>query len=305
MILDYQANKLTTNQKEKVVKQKEKKENTVFERTIARMDQVGIAGLNFVATGDLETFDNRKELKAFIEENGGKLQSTISAKTDYLIMNDEAACGEKKKKADELGIEIITERQLNEKAGRRFLISPRGVLKKYTGSSTDVVIPDGVKAIGEFAFSNCSFLASVAIPCSVVKIGMDAFHGCSALKSVSVPNSVRKMEARAFFLCGSLESILIPNGVEEIGVQTFQDCGALTTISIPDSVKEIKSWAFCGCSSLTSIFIPESVKAIERDTFAEAYGSLRGDNKYMSIHAPAGSYAEEFANKCKIPFVAE
>lgn len=303
MMLDYQANSLTVKEKEKVAKQKEEQENKVFERAVSRMEQVGISGLNFVATGDLETFDNRKALKDFIEEKGGKLQSSISAKTDYLIMNDEASAGEKKKRAEELGIEIITERQFNEKAGRLFLISPRGVLKKYTGSSIDVVIPDGVKAIGEFAFSNCSFLVSVSIPCGVVKIGMDAFHGCSSLVSISVPNSVRKMEARAFFQCGSLKSIRIPNGIEEVGVQTFQNCSSLTTICIPDSVKEIKASAFCGCSSMTSIFIPESVKEIAWDAFAERY--MGEHNKNMSIHAPVGSYAEEFANKCKIPFVAE
>lgn len=52
------------------------------------MNQVGFAGLNFVVTGNVKTFENRSELKAFIESQGEKLQSSMSAKTDYLIMND-------------------------------------------------------------------------------------------------------------------------------------------------------------------------------------------------------------------------
>jgi DNA ligase (NAD+) len=96
---------------------------------VTRINQEGIAGLNFAVTGEILTFKNRKELKAFIESCGGKLQSSVSAKTDYLIFNDislfswetQDTNGEKMQKAKELGIEIITELQLYEKAGKQYV----------------------------------------------------------------------------------------------------------------------------------------------------------------------------------------
>lgn len=67
------------------------------------------AGKVFVITGSVEHFANRNEVKAVIEELGGKVTGSVSAKTDYLINNDAASASSKNKKAKELGIPIITE----------------------------------------------------------------------------------------------------------------------------------------------------------------------------------------------------
>lgn len=63
----------------------------------------------FVITGAVEHFVNRSELKAYIEERGGKVTGSVSAKTDYLINNDTASASAKNKKAKELGIPILSE----------------------------------------------------------------------------------------------------------------------------------------------------------------------------------------------------
>jgi DNA ligase (NAD+) len=65
----------------------------------------------FVITGTVEHFKNRDELKAVIEERGGKVASSVTSKTTYLINNDISSSSSKNKKAKELGIEIITEEQ--------------------------------------------------------------------------------------------------------------------------------------------------------------------------------------------------
>lgn len=67
------------------------------------------AGKTFVITGSVEHFANRNELKAFIEERGGKVTSSVSKKTDYLINNDTTSASSKNKKAGELGIPILSE----------------------------------------------------------------------------------------------------------------------------------------------------------------------------------------------------
>lgn len=65
----------------------------------------------FVITGSVEKFKNRDELKALIEERGGKVTNSVTSKTNYLINNDNLSNSSKNKKAKELGIEIITEEQ--------------------------------------------------------------------------------------------------------------------------------------------------------------------------------------------------
>ena len=56
-----------------------------------------------------DLFKNRKELQELIEERGGKVTGSVTAKTSYLINNDSASSSSKNKKARELNIPIITE----------------------------------------------------------------------------------------------------------------------------------------------------------------------------------------------------
>jgi DNA ligase (NAD+) len=63
----------------------------------------------FVITGKLNHYKNRDELVSVIESNGGKVASSVSIKTDYLINNDINSNSGKNKKAKELDIPIITE----------------------------------------------------------------------------------------------------------------------------------------------------------------------------------------------------
>lgn len=68
-----------------------------------------LTGLTFVITGSLEQFENRNALKAEIENRGGKVAGSVSAKTTALINNDAASNSSKNKTAKSLGVTIITE----------------------------------------------------------------------------------------------------------------------------------------------------------------------------------------------------
>ncbi len=68
-----------------------------------------LEGVQFVITGSVKQFANRGELKKFIEDRGGKVNGSVSSKTNYLINNDSTSASSKNKKAKELGIPIITE----------------------------------------------------------------------------------------------------------------------------------------------------------------------------------------------------
>ncbi len=68
-----------------------------------------LEGKTFVITGSLTHFANREELKKLIEDRGGKVAGSVSAKTTYLINNDILSSSSKNKKAKSLGVPIISE----------------------------------------------------------------------------------------------------------------------------------------------------------------------------------------------------
>ena len=84
----------------------------VIEENTAEQD---LEGMTFVITGSLETYPNRDALKKEIEDRGGKVAGSVSAKTSCLINNDISANSSKNKKAKSLGIPIISEEMFKNK----------------------------------------------------------------------------------------------------------------------------------------------------------------------------------------------
>lgn len=180
-----------------------------------------------------------------------------------------------------------------------------GVLKKYWGIGIAEEIPDGVTAIGEFAFVDvkgwermllededydapllellmipdsvqrietyalayCRNLTELSIPDGVTYIGDRAFEGCEALASVKLPGGLRELGAFAFFLCEKLREISIPDGITRIEPGTFFGCSELRRVEIPNTVVSIGKEAFMNCDSLRSITISEGVEEIEESAF--------------------------------------
>ena len=169
----------------------------------------------------------------------------------------------------------------------------------YANEIQTIEIGSGVTSIGDYAFYNCSNLASVTIPNRVTSIGDSAFSDCIRLTSITIPNSVESIGVLAFCSCSSLTSVTIPSSVTSIGYGAFDGCSVLTSIKvesgnekydsrnncnaiietssntlivgckntiIPSSVTSIDG-AFRCCSGLTSIIIPSSVTSIGEGAF--------------------------------------
>lgn len=83
----------------------------IFEKQETSSESQTLAGKTFVITGSVEHFTNRNEVKEVIEQKGGKVTGSVTAKTDYLINNDNTSNSSKNKKARELGIPVITEEE--------------------------------------------------------------------------------------------------------------------------------------------------------------------------------------------------
>lgn len=310
-LLAYQTDTLTTA---KVVKTRarkaaelEDKQEQVADRAIARANKKDLAGLVFVLAGELETFQERNVLKALLESYGAKLASVVTEKTDYLVANALSSDSEKINKAMELGVDVIDEKRLNEMLYRRFtdaveVVIPEWVRVIHSAAFRDcknlvsITIPEGIKSIEQNAFAGCSSLEHIALPASIISIFWWAFEGCSSLKEIVIPDGVKNIGGWVFNGCSSLAEVTLPASLLMIGNSAFAGCESLTSIAIPEGVTTIDQMAFKNCTKLKSITLPASVTEIAHNAFQGCKG--------RTIYAPAGSYAEAFAKKKKIPFVA-
>ena len=128
------------------------------------------------------------------------------------------------------------------------------------GVNGDVVIPDGVRSIGDYSFPDCTGLVSVIIPSSVTNVGVAAFAYCSALETVTIPSGVTSVGDWAFYNCGDMRSVTISSSVSSIGQDAFYGCDKLAVVYVVSGdtkrVKRLYPWP----STVKFVeFVPPSV----------------------------------------------
>ena len=109
------------------------------------------------------------------------------------------------------------------------------------GLVTDLVIPDGVTSIGNYAFINCSELKSVKIPDSVTNISKAAFENCSKLNKITLGSGVIRLPENLFKNCRSISKIFIPKEIFTIYNNTFADSNIITDIYYEGTEEEWKN----------------------------------------------------------------
>ena len=135
----------------------------------------------------------------------------------------------------------------------------------------DLVIPDGITEIKDYAFVNNYGLNTITIPDSVTRIGKEAFYMCARVKTVTIGNSVTSIDDKAFASLLYLEQINIPNSVTSIGYMAFVNCESLTEITIPDSVLTIGEQAFQSCVSLRNLHLGNGITYLSDSLFFNCY----------------------------------
>ena len=210
-------------------------------------------------------------------------------------------------------------------------------------SLTQITLPDTVTAMGTSVFSGCSSLTEVHLPNTWEKLMESTFYNCKKLAVVNFPSTLKNIQKNAFYGCETLTEAVLPSGLEKIENSAFQNCSALKKVVVPDTVTVIGSSAFYGCESLTEVTLGSSLKAINSQTFydctvlpsiiipynVESIGDSAFVNctkltqitiprkttsiasnafsypKKMTIYAPTGSYAQEYASQKGIKFVVQ
>jgi len=146
---------------------------------------------------------------------------------------------------------------------------------QITGENFDFLTVRGTGEMWDYGEEHIvdwpEWIKTVVFEDGVENVGNSAFSEVN-LTAVKIAGSVKKIEDYAFSTT-LLPKVIIPEGTLYIGKKAFEDCRALSYMQIPNSVTYIAEDAFDKCEKIV-------------------------------IYGYAGSYAEQYANKHRIPFVA-
>ena len=138
----------------------------------------------------------------------------------------------------------------------------------------NIIIPERVTHIGDFAFGFQDCIKTITIPWTVVHIGINPFIGCKNLKEISILSNkyvvhektlysvckvckedtlIQEMKIISYF--GKKHSLNLRKGIVEIGECAFEG-SLLIEIKLPDSIQKIGKDAFLNCLLLEHIIVP-------------------------------------------------
>lgn len=148
-------------------------------------------------------------------------------------------------------------------------------------SLVSIVLPEGLRKIGDGAFANQKSLVSVKIPKSVKKIGTSAFENCPSLLSLELPDGIKEISRTLLQGCAALKEITIPENVTKINKNAFFGCTSLEKITVDKNNKVFDSrescnaiietatnTLICGCKNTV---IPEEIEKIEQNAFKDSF----------------------------------
>ncbi len=170
----------------------------------------------------------------------------------------------------------------------------------HNESVTDIVIPEGVTSISQYAFEYHTYLTSITFPESITRIEtglfydiiktpkikefkgkyastdglclvedgvLKAFATGSQISTFTIPDEVTKIDLGAFCNSKNLVKVIIPDSVTTIENGAFWGCENLTTVQMGKNIEVIGDYAFHWCYKLAYITIPQSVTSIGEYAF--------------------------------------
>ena len=191
-------------------------------------------------------------------------------------------------------------------------------VKEYRGLPEEetLIIPEGVKSIAPYVFSDRKHIKKIIFPESLLSIGEFAFVRCFGIKTLILPKGLKTIHTSAFSRCDNLETIKIPESVQSIGRNVFynsvmikrlkkeskdgflivDNCllayvGEDSKVTVPEGVRVIAGEAFKG-SNITEIILPESLRNVcsEYGSFAECRSLKKVTAKTELIDVNANAF---------------
>ncbi len=147
-----------------------------------------------------------------------------------------------------------------------------------------IEIPQGVTAIGQYAFKNAARLDGVKLPDTLTQLGESAFYGCTGLTAIDIPASLYTVRPYTFKNCANLgavtfqegnlqkisdgafyatalEALVLPDCLDIVDVYAFKNCTRLSSITLGMGLTELREAVFYG-TAIPAITIPEGITKI-------------------------------------------
>ena len=197
--------------------------------------------------------------------------------------------------------EVVTVGPNLETIGAYAFYGCAGLSQFNSDNAYELIIPNGVKSIGNYAFRNAELITKLKVSDTVTYIGCGAFMGCSSLIDVTLPfvgatehsttisavfgyifgyTSTRNInpptgtvnqytyngEKYCYYIPNTIRSVTITRQTE-IPENAFYNCDFIEHITLPDNTTNIGAYAFYNCAALESIYIKASVQIVGEYAF--------------------------------------
>ena len=156
------------------------------------------------------------------------------------------------------------------------------MLKTESGdyaSPVDLVIPNDVDKIEDFAFYNCDSIKTLKLHNNLIEIGRSAFENCEGIESVVIPDSVEKIGHAAFSRCNNLKIAIVGNSVEDLP-DVFLRCTNLMSITIGEKVNSFGERRFNTNYRLVEVINKSQCECPNRNQLLEEH---TGESKLKKV----------------------
>lgn len=161
--------------------------------------------------------------------------------------------------------------------------------QNYKDAIVAISIADGITSIGYANFTACKYVTELILPDSIVSIDDFAFSNCWNLEKISFSCILKNIGYCSFNNCESLTEIELPDSLISIDYSAFGSCDGLKNINIPKAVSNIDGGAFSGCIGIESFTVVE-----ENNYYCSLNGILYNKNMTELISYPASKTDSSF-----------